>query len=325
MIASLVIKKENKFKIKKRLKKTKNKKTIIGTMLLLLTISGICGIQNISAIDNPDYTKTIPAGVKSYFNFDLYEGDTLKIVFKVIAGGNKDIDFYILNSDGSYVEGFEKHRYIQGTFYLVAPYDDIFSVYFDNSFSLITSKTVEISFDIEYRKSITILSPKSTDTFDNGYNYIEWTTTGDIDYVRIELYYGNSFLEVIKSSTYNDGYYAWYFSSNDVYSEGQYYQIRISDYEDDSIYVFSSSFSIVIEPESTGNSLNNIILFVIIPIAIVIVIGIIILKLPRRTSKKKITIQQKEILKITYCSECGIKITDMTKDYCSQCGSKIIK
>lgn len=306
----------------------KNKKLICGTMLLLFVIGGLCNIINISAEEVPDYTETIPAGAKLFFGIDLNEGDTLKIVFKVIEGGNKDIDFYILNSEGSYVEGFEKLRYIQGTFYLVAPYDDTFEVYFDNSFSLISSKTVEISFDIEYGKSITVLSPKSTDTFDNGYNYIEWTTTGDIDYVRIELYYGNSFLEVIESSTYNDGSYAWYLSSNDVYSEGQYYQVRVSDYYDDSICIFSDSFSIEIEPESTGNFLNNIflfVLFVIIPIAIVIVIGIIILKLPRRTSKKKITIQEKEIPKITYCPECGIKITDMTKDYCSQCGSKIIR
>lgn len=303
----------------------KNKRTIVGTILLLFVVSGFCNVINVFTIDNPDYIETIPAGTRLYFNFDLNKDDKLRIDFEVIEGGNKDVDFYILNSDGSYVEGFEEQRYIKGTFYFTPSYDDTFSVYFSNSFSLFTSKTIEISFDIEYRKSIIILSPKSTDTFDNGYNYIEWTTTGDIgDYVRIELYYGNSFLEVIESSTFNDGSYAWYLSSNDIYSMGQSYQIRISDYDDDSIYVFSDSFSITIEPEPESFIINRfleVVIILVVIIAVIVIVVVIIVKKSKKSQKESI-IQIKEIPKITYCPECGTEV-NKEKVYCSRCGSKI--
>ena len=70
--------------------------------------------------------------------------------------------------------------------------------------------------------------------------------------------------------------------------------------------------------------MRNVLFFIIIPIAIigVVIIGYIIFK--KKTPKEPI-IQIKEIPKITYCLECGIKVTDITKDYCSNCGSKLIK
>ncbi|KKK73035.1 hypothetical protein LCGC14_2897920, partial [marine sediment metagenome] len=202
--------KENKFN--KKEEKMRNKKTIFGTIIFLFAIIGICNTLNVVALDNPQYTETISPGAKLYFNFDLNEGDKLRIDFEVIVGGQKDIKFYILDSAGITVEYYG--LYIQGTFYFVAPYEDTFRIYFSNTHSIFTSKTIEISFNIvEYGKSIVILSPKTNDVFVNGYNYIIWTTTGSIDYVQILLYYGNSFVDVIESRTYNDGSYNWYLSS----------------------------------------------------------------------------------------------------------------
>jgi len=57
----------------------------------------------------------------------------------------------------------------------------------------------------------------------------------------------DSFLEVIIASTYNDGSYYWYLSSDDTYS-GNDYQIRLSDYHNNSIYTFSDYFTITITP-----------------------------------------------------------------------------
>ena len=295
-------------------------------IIFLFAITGIYNIQNVFAIENPDYTETIPPGYKIYFDFDLNEGDKIRIDFEVIAGGNKDVDFYILDSEGLYVEGFEKQRYIKGTFYLIAPYDDIFSVYFSNSFSLITSKTIEIRFNIvEYGKSIIIYSPKTNDVFDNGYNYITWLTTGTINYVRIELYYGNSFLEVIDSSESNDGSYSWYLGSGDVYTLSSNYRIRISDYYDDSVYAFSNYFMIEIDPYVPyDNPIENIfwnILITIVATILVIAIPIILIRKRKRKTPEEVIIIQKEVPKI-YCSECGAEILE-GKLFCSKCGTKI--
>ena len=113
-----------------------------------------------------------------------------------------------------------------------------------------------------------------------------------------------------------------------ILTDGKYYVVL---YNKDIFYGRTVDLQITIdyyvpyEPyDSSNNILKNVFFFVIIPIAIVIVIviGIIILKLPRRTSKKKVSIQEKVIPEITYCSECGAEI-DKERMYCSRCGSKI--
>lgn len=295
------------------------------------------------AIEDPDYTETISAGSRLYFNIDLDAGDILTIEFEVIAGGNKDIDLYIKNSNGVTIEDYG--RLISGTIYFNAPYDDEFSIYFSNTFSTFTSKTVEISFDITYAKSISIYNPRSTDVFDNGYNQISWTTTGDISYVRIELYIGNTFLEVIETWEYNDGSYSWYLSSSDTY-DGSNYRIRLSDYYDDSIYVFSDYFTIEIDPRDydtadTPNYFWNILVFIVIPIvAIILVITIPIIFIRRRKKKipkeiipitreipvkeePKKEVKEREISGRIFCSSCGEEILDKTGDFCSKCGAPI--
>jgi len=306
----------------------KNRKMVFG-IIFLFAIIGICNIPNVFALEDPQYTETIPPGAKIYVDFDLNKGDKLRIDFEVIADGNKDVDFYIKNSDGGIVENWG--RYIKGTFYFNAPYDDIFSVYFSNSFSIFTSKTIEFSFYIvEYGKSITINSPITNDVFSNGYNYIDWSTTGDISYVRIELYYDDSFLVVVYPAEYNDGSYYWYLSSSDTYTEGSYYQIKISDYYDNSIYDYSDYFTIeIIEDDNIKPIpwyvLLGITMTFMFAIAIIVPVAIILIRRHKRKSPKEIVIiQEKEIPIKIYCSECGTEILDKTRKFCSKCGTEII-
>ncbi|MFW9971914.1 MAG: hypothetical protein ACFFDF_17125 [Candidatus Odinarchaeota archaeon] len=201
-----------------------------------------------------------------------------------------------------------------------------------------SSASISVSASIDYaepEKSITIYSPRSTDIFDNGNNQISWTTTGDITYIRIELYVGNSFLEVIESWENNDGSYSWYLSSSDTY-DGSNYRIRISDYYDDSVYAFSDYFTISITPESTnGIYIAPLIwsLIIIIP-SVCTAIGVVIFLIIRRKRKVSGEIipiepqkiekpQVKETPRITYCSSCGSKIIDSTAEFCSKCGVPI--
>ena len=181
-------------------------------------------------------------------------------------------------------------------------------------------------------KSITITLPTSYTIISSGYNDITWTSTGSIDYVIIEMYKDGYFLETITSWTYNDGSHSWYIYDDD-YTDDSDYQIKISDWVDDSIYDYSDYFTIECEiddpyepylPTDYSYIVRNIFFFVIIPVIIIgaVIVGYVIFK---KKHPKEPLIQIKEIPKITYCPECGIKITDVTKDYCSRCGSKIIR
>jgi len=66
-------------------------------------------------------------------------------------------------------------------------------------------------------------------------------------------------------------------------------------------------------------------LIIFVPIGIVSIVAVVFIKKHKRKTQKEPTIQMKETPKIIYCPECGMEITDITKDHCSQCGSKIIK
>lgn len=80
---------------------------------------------------------------------------------------------------------------------------------------------------------------------------------------------------------------------------------------------------------SSDNILENMFFFVIILIVAigVVIIVIITFKRPKeKIPKEVIIVQEREILKgMSYCHECGAKVSDKERIFCSNCGSKIIK
>lgn len=104
-----------------------------------------------------------------------------------------------------------------------------------------------------------------------------------------------------------------------IRAEGVYYVVL---YNEDILYGRTVNLRITVDHYT--NIDRNIFFFVVLPIAviIIIIIGIIIFKLPRRISKKKVIVQEREVPKITYCSECGTEI-DKERTFCPNCGSKI--
>ncbi len=227
------------------MKKTRN---VILTLLVIFVLSPFF-INSSIAIDNPDYTETISAGAKIYFNINLDVGDTLKIEFEVIAGGNKDVDLYIENSNGVKIEDYG--RVISGTIYFIAPYDDAFRVYFSNSFSIFTSKTVEISFDFIYAKKISVHAPTAGQVLTDEIYNIGWSTTGSISQVNIQLYLGSTLIETLATGSTNDGLYNWVIYASDNYIFNTEYRIKIVDYIDNTVFGFSDYFTINL-PEDNG-------------------------------------------------------------------------
>lgn len=118
--------------------------------------------------------------------------------------------------------------------------------------------------------------------------------------------------------TIDDNYYIVFYNKGILFSRTVQIDISITDV----IIIDIPDF-----PEPDKNIFWELLLFVAIPIVaivLVITIPIILIRKHKKASQKEdIIIQKEEIPKITYCTECGIKIADISKGYCSQCGSKI--
>lgn len=67
-------------------------------------------------------------------------------------------------------------------------------------------------------------------------------------------------------------------------------------------------------------------LIIFVPIGIVVIVAVVLIKKHKRKAPKEvIVIQEREVTKNIYCSECGAEILDKGRMFCSKCGTKIIK
>lgn len=230
----------------------KNKKIILGVTTFLFIMMGICSISH-TFTDEFDLSHL---SYRAYGLGNLNDGDIIEINEVDSSGA---INVYIMNDEQydevvdsggliwNYFIRWKDITYLSGLTFDIT-IDDYYYIVFYNK-NLIFKRTVRIDISIEYEpKSISITSPTSTDIFLPGYNYITWATTGDIDYVKIGLYKGGSFMEIITDYTINDGLFSWYIY-NDEYVDGLDYQICINDYYDFSAYDFSEYFTIKTETE----------------------------------------------------------------------------
>jgi len=93
-----------------------------------------------------------------------------------------------------------------------------------------------------YQKYITVTSPTGGETlFQGDTNTITWSSENAGSYVKIELYKSGSY-STIASGTSNSGSYYWTIPSNQPL--GSSYQIKVTDFYDNSIYDFSEYFTI---------------------------------------------------------------------------------
>jgi len=122
----------------------------MGYLILLSFVPfGVCS-------SNVSETRVIPAGYYLAYPYAMEENDKLDVSFEVTLGGNLDINVWVVDSanflryeDGNsfyYKIGLE--RYINYDFQFKAEDSDTYYVIFSNTFSFITSKTVDI--DITY-------------------------------------------------------------------------------------------------------------------------------------------------------------------------------
>jgi len=234
----------------------KNKK--VKTISILL-IGFLCVLIGSPFIKGTTTTRTLAPNEYWGLGITLNVGDTLNfriessiVSINIYIMNQEQIDFYRDNpqDEASWYTGREYWHYLLLTSSFVAPSDQMYYVLMINpSDSTSTYVVIDASVDEYIPKTLTIINPTSASTFSSGYNYITWTSTGDINYVQIYLYKNWAFLETIDGYTYNDGSYSWYIYE-DEYTDGSYYQIYIRDYFDTSIYDYTGYFTIKCELET---------------------------------------------------------------------------
>ncbi len=106
----------------------------------------LAGYEKEKTIMDPTSFTVSPS--RKFFEVYLPQNGQITGKYEVTAGGNKDIDFVITNSnvdDASSTIYLQQNRQTKAEFNFVAPYTGYFYLGFDNSFSWFTSKTVSLS------------------------------------------------------------------------------------------------------------------------------------------------------------------------------------
>ncbi|MBN2155256.1 MAG: BspA family leucine-rich repeat surface protein [Candidatus Lokiarchaeota archaeon] len=100
-----------------------------------------------------------------------------------------------------------------------------------------------IEVNVVISKTLNILNPSSSSSWNlESSHYINWTSTGNISNVKLELYIGEAFVMEIVSSTLNDGEFYWFVPSG--LSDSTQYRIKIINMLDPLIYAYSDFFEI---------------------------------------------------------------------------------
>ena len=129
-------------------------------------------------------------------------------------------------------------------------------------------------FEIYVSDSITVTSPDSSSSWENGTTHsLTWTSTGSITYVKIELFKDDVFELEIISSTPNDGDFSWTIPSG--LDNSTQYQIKITDVSNSVVNNFGDYFEIYTKPSpSESNGIPGYDLMLLFGLSIASIIGV---------------------------------------------------
>ncbi len=100
---------------------------------------------------------------KYYITLQLKKGDNVYVDVE-ISGGNDDIKFYIVDPNGYYVRPPSK-IYSHYTYSFTAAEDGTYYLWFDNSFSILTSKYVNVELTLKPIGTVKAAVAKSAPDF----------------------------------------------------------------------------------------------------------------------------------------------------------------
>lgn len=132
------------------------KKFVLSFLLVAFLTTSIFGI----AVASETKTINVGAGYLGTLAFNLDSGQTLSGSISISGGSGNDVNFYATNPQGATI--LNSGRVSGGTsFSLTAESSGAYTLHFDNSFSIFSSKTVTVSYDV---KSPSIINTGGIDT-----------------------------------------------------------------------------------------------------------------------------------------------------------------
>jgi hypothetical protein len=202
-------------------------------------------IEESSSGSNPTITVTSPNGGEN-----IERGNTYGITWdsENLSGNYVGIQLYISGSqianitgyttdDGYYTWSIHTGQ-TESNMYQIKIYD-----YYDDSVYDLSDNYFTI--EAATPPSITVTSPNGGEDWEPGTSHsITWTSS-DLsgNYVGIQLYESGSYNSSIISTATDDGNYTWSIPSSQTGSD--YYQVKILDYNNSSVYDYSDGYFII--------------------------------------------------------------------------------
>jgi hypothetical protein len=116
-------------------------------ILVISVIAGIMMIPSTPVFSEDVKTIVVPAGYTQTLTFNLNKD--AKFTGSVsVSGGNNDINFWVANPTGDHIIP-KQGVHVGKSFQFEAESNGGYTLNFDNSFSLVTSKTVTLTYKIE--------------------------------------------------------------------------------------------------------------------------------------------------------------------------------
>lgn len=181
-----------------------------------------------------------------------WERGTSHYIYWSSSGTSGYVDIFLYSS-GSSVGVIATDVYDDGSYYWTIPSSQApgdyyqIKIYDANDYSLYDYSTPYFSIEAP-SAYITITSPSSSSSWQAGNSYyIYWSSSGSSEYVDIYLYSSGGNVGVIATNVYNDGSYYWAIPSSQA--PGDYYQIKIYDAGNYSLYDVSDAYYSITRPQ----------------------------------------------------------------------------
>lgn len=115
------------------------KKIIFLPLIFLLSLSLIAGVAGAE-------TFTVPSGQEVTRSIGLNNGDRVSGSLSVVGGTGNDINFYVTAPNRNIILRYD--RTTQTSFSFTASMTGTYVIHFDNSFSILTSKSVTLDYTV---------------------------------------------------------------------------------------------------------------------------------------------------------------------------------
>ena len=185
-------------------------------------------------VDEPTNSRSWQTNTDHYINW-TWGGDFAHV----------DIDLY---HDGNFLRNIATNAQNNGSYFWRIPadlssFDDLYQLNISNTDFDGTWGISDSYFEITEGPSINVTRPSISNSWEPGTtHFINWTSTGSITNIKIELFKDDVFESEIITSTPNDGEYNWVIPSG--LDESTQYQIKLTDVSDPLIYDYSDYFEI---------------------------------------------------------------------------------